>query len=798
MNKSLRFFRNSFLVILFLTIISSQQSFAGIVRKWVCVSHSTAYWSNTSNWSPSGIPQAGDKLVFDSTSTWEIYVDVVPPVLGRITLLSGAINLTAYGASRAIVLSSADTALYIASPANDFFALTSGTLGINLSFSGTGNKVVDFGNLYVGNGCTYNATNSNTVIYASMTAGNGDGSPATNIISTAANLSFAAGSVFSNNIGGNPVPIASWDPLSTCNLESQTTIGLGQAFGNFVINADEPGDFLFKGRLTNIRGNLTISGAYPGTNFSFGTDSLFTMNIGESLIIPYDGTGSTGPAQHIRFSDGTVSPVINIGGSLMKANGINYQVDFGSGSGTATLNIKGNFTNQGNYIIKSGTGPNGVVNFNGASQTLTCDSSDRINYYVLNGSHVYLGNYTVANMVLNKSLSTNSGQFFVESGGIFSCGASTLKSLTAGANNITSFYVFGGGTLQTGSPNGITTAGAGSIQTNYRSYSPAANYTFNGQSAQVTGLDAMTVNNLSLDNFYPVTLSNRLSVAGTVTMYYYCSINTNSTAMLILNNGAVFNNNGATFASGAGYVNGPMQKVGSQAFVFPVGNSVTAATPIGISAPRSTSDTFQAQYFHSSAAALGTVTAAGLNHVSPCDYWNLLQVNAVKTPVNVTGYWNNLSAACNNINSVVLMALAHLTVSRTGNTWSSYGNNLKSGTTTNGSVTWNNTTSFGDLSLGVTNSAFSVGRVGQQAGVSVFATAWPIPSTGLIHISGGTDANAAVSAKITNAAGQLLQTISLLNKAEATAKLSQNGVYFITLINKDGSIRETKRIVIAQ
>jgi hypothetical protein len=795
MNTSLRFFRNCFLLILFSTIISSQQSFAGIVRKWVGSSNANGYWSIASSWSPAGIPQAGDKLVFDSTSWPTIYVDVAPPVLGRITVLSGYISLTAYGSGRQIILSSPDTALYISSVPSNGFGLTSGTLGINLSFSGAGNKVVDFGNLYVGNGCTYNATNSNTVIFGRITAGNGQAGSATNIISTAANLSFAAGSVFSNNIGSNPVPTASWDLLSTCTLESQTTTGLGQAFGNFSISGSVSGDFLLKGRLTNIRGNLSISGAYPGTNYSFGTDSAFTMNIGGNLIIP---GGNYNNPQHVRFSDGSASPVINVGGSLMKASGSYFQLDFGSGSGSATLNIKGNYVNQGNYIIKSGTGANGIVNFNGTSQQLTCDSSDRINYYVHSGSTVTLTSVTGGVMVINKTLSSSAGCFYVYSGGTFVCpGTYTLKAISAGANFSTVFEIFAGGILRTGSPQGITSAGAGSIQTNYRSYSPGANYSYVGTQAQVTGLDAMAVNNLSIDNFYPVTLSNRLSVAGTVTMYYYCSINTSSAAMLILNNGAIFNNNGGTFASGAGYVNGPMQKAGAQAFVFPVGSSATAATPIAISAPPSVTDTFQAQYVHSSAAALGTVTAINLSHVSPCDYWGLNYHGPASPAINITAYWNNYNAACNNITSLPLMVLAHLQPALRTSSWSTYARSVVTGSTTNGSVTWNSATVFGTFALGVTFSAARQIAAENIVNSSAGTTAWPIPSTGLIHISGGTDANAAVSAKITNAAGQLLQTISLLNKTEATTTLSQNGVYFITLINKDGSIRETKRMVIA-
>jgi len=46
-------------------------------------------WSNPTNWTGDTVPQAGDNVVFDSTSTKDCTVDITPPAVSSLKLLSG-------------------------------------------------------------------------------------------------------------------------------------------------------------------------------------------------------------------------------------------------------------------------------------------------------------------------------------------------------------------------------------------------------------------------------------------------------------------------------------------------------------------------------------------------------------------------------------------------------------------------------------------------------------------------------------------------------------------------------------
>ncbi|MFN5169971.1 MAG: T9SS type A sorting domain-containing protein, partial [Cyclobacteriaceae bacterium] len=95
-----------------------------------------------------------------------------------------------------------------------------------------------------------------------------------------------------------------------------------------------------------------------------------------------------------------------------------------------------------------------------------------------------------------------------------------------------------------------------------------------------------------------------------------------------------------TGASATSYVNGPVRKAGTTAFVFPVGDAARFAR-IGIGAPTSSS-TYSAQYF---GVGFGIYTNAAsptptFNNVSQLEYWNLTRVAGTGN-ATVTLYWEN-------------------------------------------------------------------------------------------------------------------------------------------------------------
>ncbi len=96
----------------------------------------------------------------------------------------------------------------------------------------------------------------------------------------------------------------------------------------------------------------------------------------------------------------------------------------------------------------------------------------------------------------------------------------------------------------------------------------------------------------------------------------------------------------ATGASATSYVNGPVRKAGTTAFVFPTGDATRFAR-IAIGTP-SSSSTYAARYF---GVGFGTYTNAAsptptFNNVSAREYWNLTRVAGTGN-ATVTLYWEN-------------------------------------------------------------------------------------------------------------------------------------------------------------
>jgi hypothetical protein len=114
----------------------------------------------------------------------------------------------------------------------------------------------------------------------------------------------------------------------------------------------------------------------------------------------------------------------------------------------------------------------------------------------------------------SSSVTVNNGPALdISVDGILDC----AEGVIAGAG---SFILNSSGELIITSADGITTASAsGNIQTSSRTYSEYGNYTYRGTSSQVTG-DGLPsiVNDLNIDNTNGVTLTNSVSVNGTLVL----------------------------------------------------------------------------------------------------------------------------------------------------------------------------------------------------------------------------------------------------------------------------------------
>ena len=148
------------------------------------------------------------------------------------------------------------------------------------------------------------------------------------------------------------------------------------------------------------------------------------------------------------------------------------------------------------------------------------------------------------------------------------------------------------------------------------------------------------------------------------------------------------------------FIKGPIEKIGNDAFTFPVGDN-SMYRPISISAPANTNARFRAEYLYDNpwnhwSGGSGTIDAT-IDHISSKEYWYLNRI-ASNNNVNVTLSWKNPeSGGVGN--------LSELLVARwDGTMWKDHGNGGTTGNTTEGTVvTSTAVTSFSPFTLASTN-----------------------------------------------------------------------------------------------
>ena len=153
-------------------------------------------------------------------------------------------------------------------------------------------------------------------------------------------------------------------------------------------------------------------------------------------------------------------------------------------------------------------------------------------------------------------------------------------------------------------------------------------------------------------------------------------------------------NDNATAASGCliSFVHGPMQKVGNDIFVFPIGKNARWAR-LGITAPLLTTSSFTAEYFDEKYSNTDTVIAP-VDHVSIQEYWNLLNTAKLNDPVNIKLYWEDAGwSGITDYNPELVV------VGWSGTSWVDRGQSAITGSDP-GNVTSIITTSYGPITFG--------------------------------------------------------------------------------------------------
>ena len=159
---------------------------------------------------------------------------------------------------------------------------------------------------------------------------------------------------------------------------------------------------------------------------------------------------------------------------------------------------------------------------------------------------------------------------------------------------------------------------------------------FQGSAAQTIGGTSSTIfEGLTVNNAAGVNLSTNQEVNTQLT-FSGGKLITSSANLLTLNDNAT-----SSAGSATSFVDGPMRKIGNDAFVFPLGDGTRWAR-LGITAPTTITTQYTAQYFANNPTTDGYNSASriGLTNVSIIEYWTLDQaVN--DDDVQVTLYWED-------------------------------------------------------------------------------------------------------------------------------------------------------------
>ncbi len=342
-------------------------------------------------------------------------------------------------------------------------------------------------------------------------------------------------------------------------------------------------------------------------------------------------------------------------------------------AGTRTVFMNG----EGDNILHPGNSTFYHLRFIGNATTTIEANTVVTRDYLQSSGIVNLNGY---NLTINRRFTLNGGEF------------------SGGSGNITvreHWVISGSGIFNPNTSTVIMTASSGTRSINPRNQQ-FYNLTINGNALFNLGSALVINNNLSIlrgalsvtTNNHPVTINgnwlnnsvfsaqsgtvsfvgvNPQQISGTAASHSFFALNvenSSSTGLtllrpvtisghLLLNNGTINNTassiltftNGATSSEGGdnSFINGPVRKIGSQAFLFPLGKNNIYA-PLRITAPASSTDAFTAEYFfqpNANAQYPCNNCSSDVNNVSLIEYWDLIRNTGTSTP-DVILYFKNM------------------------------------------------------------------------------------------------------------------------------------------------------------
>jgi GH35 family endo-1,4-beta-xylanase len=291
-----------------------------------------------------------------------------------------------------------------------------------------------------------------------------------------ASVFFGNGSSYMHERNGGALPSATWESGSVCILDSLTNSAPANGNQNFF--------------------NITWNSLGQTDNLGLGWNS---NTIGGTITI--QSTGSAiwqfcNPA-------GNEKDTVRISGDVVQTGGQAAACVSLGGQSSVTVIHKGNIKlTGGNFSIGRGSGSSSTWYLD--SGYVSIRNAAVQNDFGSNGKFVFSGNGVIQNLTLS-GVTYGAGGFPVEvdSNAILNIGTSIL----AGSGD---FRLKPGATIQTGHAGGLDSS---IVTAGNRTFSTAANYTFNGLKNTITGRTLPdTVACLMINCYQSVTLSKNLVV----------------------------------------------------------------------------------------------------------------------------------------------------------------------------------------------------------------------------------------------------------------------------------------------
>lgn len=425
------------------------------------------------------------------------------------------------------------------------------------------------------------------------------------------------------------------------------------------------------GTLVNIAGGMLFaSGAGSQGRFivSDGAAVLQTGGLAKAnqrIIVELGGlytlnSGTVNPIQELAIGDGnaTASSLFDMNGGLVTmTQGLGFENE--AGLYEPTFNMSSGTLSVGGDVSWLGAAPGaGTPRFIMSGGTATVGGSilndplTTVNLYLhlsgtasmaFNGPAMTLVNPADSIIQSGNCQLTLSGTHIISNPGVWhSTGGSTIfngNTTLQGTGSYCMNHITVNSTRTLNHASPLTFSITGNF-TNDGSFVPNNNtIVFAGATTQIIGGSTLTgFRNLTALNTSTagITLNNAITLTGNLQLTTG-RLNSSAVNLLTLTDNAT-----SSPGSASSFVNGPIRKIGNDAFVFPVGKN-NRWRRISISAPASVTSEFVAEYFNTFYPALSPVNAP-LQAVTNIEYWNLNRLNSTDA-VQAALYWEDALAS---------------------------------------------------------------------------------------------------------------------------------------------------------